>query len=586
MSLSTPITELDFDTTRAQLKEYLQGQSKFKDYNFDGSNMAVLLDILAYNAMNMNFYTNFAISEMFLDSAELTSSVMSHAKELNYLPRSVVSPMAVVTVTITDTETTDSSILIPAGTRFYTNVKGINYNFYNDKAYIATRTPSTNKFVASCVSIYEGSLVDEYFYATEENDYKFTISNENVDTSSIRVHVDSRSEEYILANTIYGVTATDKVFYLEPSQNGSYNITFGRANFGQKPNSNDRVRVSYRISNGDLTNGANKFATSFSSNVSVTATARASGGAAKESISDIKYFAPKSLQRQGRAVTRTDYETILKERFIEIQDVSAYDGADLVPPQQGKVAISVAVDGGISEALKRSFISFLEDKTPLSIKPIFIEADSMFIDMSINVYVDGKTRTKTDDEYKNEVWNKIKEYNDEKLGKFASVFRTSNLAKRIDSIDDSILSNVITPNPYILYVPELDIGASPSFKFRTELVKPYPFTETSGLSNYKPAVKGSTFTFNNVSSFLQDDGLGKLLILSSDISNVQIIDSDAGTVDYDEGTVSLSNFIVSDYVDSGIKIQVNTVDRDIESPKNRILSIKRDDVTINIIEKK
>lgn len=584
MTLNQPITELDFETIKQQFRTYLEGQSAFKDYNFDGSNMSVLLEVLAYNGFQQNFYTNMAFSEMFLDSAERTSSIMSHAKELNYLPRSAVSSKAIVNLSIVNTATTDGSILIPAKTKFTTNNNGRKYNFYTDQAYIAVRTSNTNIFSVNCVAIYEGSLVEEVFSVAESNDYSFEISNENVDTSSITLTDETNDIDYFYSASIYGVDSDDAVFYLEPSPQGSYKITFGRDIYGRTPPTNSSMRVSYRTSNGAAANGARKFTTSFTDAVTVTATARSNAGADKESNADIKYFAPKSIQIQERAVTRRDYETLLKQRFVEILDVSAYDGADLSPPQHGKVAISVAVDGGVSEASKQSFIAYLEDKTPLAIQPVFIEAGYMYIDMGINVYVNRKTRTKTDAEITAAIKSILSSYTTTNLNKFNSTFRTSRVSYLIDQIDESILSNSIFPEPYILYTPEVNVAESISFNFKTPLQKPYKFVAANGLTNYTPAVVGRTFTWNSVEAFFQDDGNGTILILANDVSNVQVLSQSAGTVDYTTGTIALSDFVVSAYDGSGIKIQVNTIARDITPTKNRILSINTDDVTVTVIE--
>ena len=228
------ISELDFEAVKSQFKEYLQSQTQFKDYNFDGSNMSVLLDVLSYNTFQNNFYSNMAINEMFLDSAVLRNSIVSHAKELNYLPRSRRSAKAVVTVTFTDSTTTGQSITIPQYTPFTSIYNGENFEFVTNEAYVAKKTaPST--FVAEGVEIFEGQMLASFeregFFVDVDGILRVVLSNENADTESIAVFVDAEATEnenvFLRKNDIFGVGATDKVFYIEPYYDGRYTIYFG-----------------------------------------------------------------------------------------------------------------------------------------------------------------------------------------------------------------------------------------------------------------------------------------------------------------------------------------------------------------------
>ncbi len=575
-----PITELDFATIKAQLKTFLSAQSKFQDYDFEGSNMAVLLDVMAYNAYQSNFYTNMIFTESFLDSAVKEESIMSHAKSLNYLPRSAKSAMAVVDISIVSANN-EASFTIPSGTKFTTTANGDTYTFFTNTGHIAPRVAGTNRYAANCVQIFEGTLVEERFTMAADFD-GFYISNADVDTSSIKVVDLTSNTEYAFKTDVFGVDTTDHVFYLEPEKK-SYKVIFGKNVFGADPELGSQIAVTYRTTNGEEANGANRFSTTVFSNTTVTVLAAAIGGSEKESLDSIRFFAPKSVQVQERAVTRKDYEILLKQRFVEILDVSVYDGADLTPPQHGKVAVSVNVAGGISNANRSAFIAYLSDKTPLAIQPVFIDADYLYIRPTITVRVNNNIRTKSIGEIKQLIIDAVMSYNLAYLEKFASVFRDSRLAAELNNVDPSVLSVAISVNPYMEYSPQLNIAYSPSFQFNAALVKPYPFSSSQGLTSYTPAVKGQTFVYEGIRSFFQDDGLGNLQIISADISNVTILEPEAGTIDYTTGAVRLSDFAVESFEGAAITIAANYVAEDILAPKNRVLRIRDSDITVNVI---
>lgn len=237
-----PINELDFATIKSQFITYLRNQTQFRDYNFEGSNMNVLLDVLAYNTYMNNFYTNMAINEMFLDSAVLKNSVVSHAKELNYLPRSRTSAKAVVNVSIVDSIERTQTITIPRFTEFRTNYQGASYNFITNQSYIARRTTG-NTFVATNVEIFEGEILTNFekdgFFLDDENFLRCNLTNDNIDTSTIEVFVDDEAtdgqNQFFYTPDVFGVTPTSKVFYLDPYFDDRYSIYFGRNTYGEQP---------------------------------------------------------------------------------------------------------------------------------------------------------------------------------------------------------------------------------------------------------------------------------------------------------------------------------------------------------------
>ena len=591
------ISELDFETIKAQFKTYLTNQTQFKDYNFEGSNMSVFLDVLAYNTYQNNFYTNMAINEMFLDSAVLKNSVISHAKELNYLPRSRKSAKAIVNVTLTDTTIRDQTLTIPAYSQFTTTFQGVSYNFVTAQTYVARKTaPGT--FVATNVEIFEGEMLASFeregYFVDADGILRVILSNENADTDSIAVFVDAEAtddqNQFIRKNDIFGVGATDKVFYVEPYYDGRYSVYFGNNTFGLQPEQYEDIRVRYRITSGAEANGAFNFQlqlTSPTTTARVTTIQAAAGGADRESLESIRYFAPKSLQIQERAVTTSDYEILLKQKFPEIKSAAAYGGEDLTPPQFGKVAIAVYLGEGregLSSTLSATYIDFLKDKSPLAIEPVFVNSEFMYACVEADIYFNSKLTTKSAGAIEKIVRNTISTYNADKLDNFNVTLRHSKLSKAIDDSDLSIESNTLSVCPYIVYSPSLNVSESPSFKFFARLVKPYPFKDSNGFNDYKPAVISSVFSYNNVDSYLQDDGLGNIQIVTSDITNPQIIKPIAGSVDYTTGEINLVGFQTTGYRGSGIKIQVRTYNNDIKSPSGRIFLISDDDVTVRLYE--
>lgn len=588
-----PINELDFAALKEQFVNFLKNQTQFKDYNFAGSNMNVILDVLSYNTYLNSFYTNMAINEMFLDSAVLKNSVVSHAKELNYLPRSRVSSKAVVNLTILSTDTEGTTITIPRFTEFIANYDGISYTFITDKTYLAKRV-SGNTFVATNVEIYEGAMLTAFekdgFFLEDDNNFKCHLTNNNVDINSIEVYVDEEATEgqnqFFYTPSIYGVEPKSKVFYLEPYFDDRYSVYFGRDIYGESPARDIDIKIQYRVCSGDEPNGARVFSTSFMPNVTVTTVQPASGGAERESIDSIKFLAPKSIQVQERAITASDYEILLRQRFPEIKSASAYGGDELDPPQFGRVAISVNLkgDGFLSQTSINSYLRYLTDKTPVTIEPIFINPEFIYVETVIDVYYSTKLTSKSQQELEQLIRTAISNYNANFLDDFGETLRASRLSAIIDDVDRGVLGNELCVNPIIEYKPVLNLELNPRFKFDARLVKPYPYRATNGFEDFKPSIISTNFTYRGILSKLQDDGNGNVQVISSNNINIDILNPSIGTVNYNTGEIRLINFAVESFEGEAIKIYAASVAADVTAPKSRILSIRDEDISINFIE--
>ena len=596
MATKLNITELDFANNKQQLINYLKSQTQFKDYDFEGSNLNVLLDVLSYNTYQNNFYTNMAINEMFLDSAVLPNSVISHAKELNYLPSSRKSARASVRVTIRDTTITGQTITIPQFAAFKASFQGENYEFVTDKAYVAKKT-EPGVFVADNIEIFEGQMLTSFeregYFVDEDGILTVILSNENADIDSLEVFVDAEFTEdtniFTRKNDIFGVGPEDKVFYVEPYYDGRYKIYFGNNVFGVQPDEYEDIRVKYRICSGAEPNGASVFTIQITTTgtTEVETIQAALGGEDAESLEKIRYFAPKALQIQERAVTTSDYEVLLKQQFPEIKAVSAYGGENLDPPQFGRVAISVYLgeaEETLSNTLVNTYLAYLSDKTPLAIEPTFVPSEFVYGQITVRVNYNPKLTTKNSDFIAQLVRDTIKAYSEAELDNFNTTLRLSNLSSNIDAADVSIQSNAITAKPIIEYTPDLNIKSNPVFKFGAPLVKPYPFRETNGFSEYKPSVISGQFSVDNVCVYLQDDGIGNMQLVTSDLSNPQVVDPTAGTVDYNTGDVKLINFRTDGFSGSAIQFIATTIYDDVAAPKGRIFAIRDDDVTVTLRE--
>lgn len=586
---NAPITQLDFDQIKSNLKEYLKGQDRFKDYNFEGSNMAVLLDVLAYNTFQNNFFTNMAINEMFLDSAQLRGSVVSHAKTLNYVPRSRVSAMAKINITLA-TVGNPTFVIIPAKTKFNARCGNKTFSFFTDRAY--TITPVNGVYTYYNADIYEGVYVEELFNVLTTSD-KFIVSNKNVDIDSIRVYVrdsadDDTESEYVQKTTIFGSDPSDKVFYVQAYDEERYQIIFGLDNFGYQPKSGSIIRVEYRVTNGEEANGINSFVPA--NNISgfpatLTLSQVSEGGAEKESIESIKYFAPKSLQIQDRAITESDYEVLLKAKFPEIQAISVYGGDELNPPRYGRVVVAVDVAGadGVSENNKTKYASYLHSRSPIGIESIIVSPEFMYLSVGARVYYDTRKTAASAGDITQLVVNAITDFNNKNLNDFKATFRISNLQSAIDAADPNILSNDIEVYPIIPLNPVLNAKNVYDVRFNNALVLDQHIEVGEAIANHRPAIKSSSFRYNNSTAFLMDNGAGRLDIVKLVGSSFNYIKQNIGTVEYETGRVVIRDLNVSAYTGSEIKIFGRTRVPTITSPKNRILTIRDDDVTVTVV---
>jgi hypothetical protein len=592
MAVQTSITELDFSQIKDNLKTFLQGQDRFKDYNFEGSNMNVFLDVLAYNTFHNNFYANMAINEMFLDSAQLRESVVSHAKGLNYIPRSRTGARARVNLALSVNDS-PAFVTIPSKTKFNAQCGSKTFTFYNTSA--VTIYPLNNAYTYTNLEIIEGSWVTESFEVLGDTNERFILSNDGINTGVVKVYIKANaaattSDEYVLRNSIFGVEPTAKAFYLQAAEDNKYEIVFGQDKFGAQPIAGNVINVEYMVTNGEEANGITSFA--LPTNISgyptnVTLAVASEGGAERESIESIKYYAPRSIQVQDRAVTASDYEILLKTRYPEIQAVSVYGGEELNPPRYGRVVIAVDVQDadGVSENNKRTYAAFLRERSPVSIEPLVISPEFMYLSVNTTVYFNTKTTALGESDIRSKVTTALQNYSDTYLNDFKIRFKQSNLSSAIDASDPNIISNDIEVLPIIPLNPALNIANNFDVSFGNELVRDQRVVPGETYATHKPAIRSSTFTFRGQSCLIKDDGLGVLTIIRLQGESFVVVNGNIGSVDYATGRVVIRNLNVSSYIGSEIKLFGRTVAQTITAPKSRILSIRANtsDVNVNIV---
>lgn len=605
---SVNLVNLDFDTLKSSFVNYLKQQSQFQDYNFDGAALNVLLDILSYNTYKNAFYTNMIFSESFLDSAQMKESMFSHAKELNYLPRSARSSVA--NITINFTASGDSQpYLIRKGETFSTVIKQSSYTYSVAEDIVLT---SSNTSFTATFDIYEGFYTkDSYVMDYSVENQKFKITNDNADTNSLIVLVyedgAQSPNKFLRATSLLGLTETSQVYFIQGTSDGKYEILFGDNVLGRKPKNSSTVVLDYRVTAGSAANGAKSFSINFdptgvdelTSAVGVTVnqyTPQTQGsysvnGAEAESIESIRYYAPRHFQTQERAVTVNDYETILKTQFPEIGAISVYGGEEVSPPRYGKVFVAVDVKNveGLPDSKKIEYYNFIKSRSPLSIDPIFTEPEFTYVQVKSNVKYNINLTTRTTQNIKADVMLTIDEFSNTYLNDFKTSLRYSKLVRAIDDVDMSIISNETELHAYKKILPRLSVPQNINLDFN------FPIEQTDYVSNETAFVTSSArhevkdtraihstfFRYNGEKCLIEDDGAGKLRIVKEEGGYHYVI-REVGTVNYNTGEIKLTNFTLDLYDGNYFKIYVSPKNKDIIGSRNEILSIEPDEVLVTV----
>jgi hypothetical protein len=593
------ITDLEFDGIKSNLITFLKNQTQFQDYDFEGSGMAVLIDLLAYNTHYMGYYANMLGNEMFLDSSSLRESVISHAKHLNVHPTSVKASRASLDFTFTPSGS-PISLTIDKNTKFTSSLNGVSYNFVTNKTTTVPRT-SGGTYTATGVEIWEGKILNKSYIVNGADDtQRFIIPNAGVDTSTITVKVQNSSTDSgveifkngnsIDVNTIKG---SDRVFFLNEIENKKYELTFGDGAVGRQLSDGNIIFIEYIVTSGTTVDKASTFTAAGSvaglnsESYTLTTNQAANGGADIQSIKSIQYQAPKLYQAQRRATTRDDYKAIILEQRPDIESLVVYGGEDADPVQYGKVFIGLKPNGNntfstaTKEAIKNSILKQVNVVTviPEIVDPIFYY---LLVDVTVNY--DPVTNLTDESILKENIDTSIQKYFQTNLEKFDQKFRYSQLVQDIDNTNNSIRNNKTTVRYRQMISPAtLNTPATYTLNFNNKLEK------GSIVSTSFTATDGETYS-------LVDDSVGKIQLAKTtsgvvDSPKVYFTQPDGsttqGTIDFTTGKIVLNSFRPLSIIDGTTNIKLTVTpeinNSDITPLREQILTYDVADLeTINI----
>jgi len=603
---SLPIDSLDFNDIKDNLKTYLSSQSVFSGYNFEGSGLNVLLDILAYNTHYQAFYNNMAISEAFIDSAIKPDSINSLLKLLNYTPQSRTSAKSTVKVifrpTLAGTVPYGDGIL-PDKSTFSATVGDSNFTFKNPdaaefKACAYNSSGQATEWITGDVDIYEGTFFTYDLVYDSLNESGYVIPELSVDNRFLKVFVkDSQTEdsttsnEWFRSDTILDVTDTTETYFLQIGLNRYYEIEFGDNVIGKRPDDGNIISIEYLRSKGQNANGVGAgdavgsrvFShTGDDGTFEVVVSTVATGGAEREQSSFSKKIGPRSFQSQNRLVTSEDYRTEILKRFQQLKSVLVYGGEDADPPQYGKVFVVGNTKNalGLSDVEKNDIITnIIKTKNIVGIIPEFVDADYTYIRPTVDVLINNAYTELSSLGVKSLVRQSIQDYTDNQLEDFGENFRGSTVIKNIIAVNPSIVSVNMTVN--------MEKRIDPTEFFGTP--KDYTVTFPGGISK-KPgqsSVESNAFVIGGVNTYIQDDTKGTLQLYTLDVSGNRVIsNANAGTIDYTTGKLDLKQINVQSIPnDSFIRVYGSSTNNDVGVLRNQILVVDETDttsVTINM----
>lgn len=580
------VTTLDFDDIKKNLKTFLSGQSEFQDYDFEGSAMAVLLDVLAYNTHYNALYNNLAINEMFLDSARKRNSVVSISKMLGYSPRSATCAQATITLTVSAPASGATTLTLPSYTPFTTTIDGASYTFYTTGSVVATS--STGVFTFSNLVITEGTPLT--FNITVGTNTRYIIPNSEIDlnTLTVRIQESASSSVYTTftkAETLIGVDSATKCFWVKEIDEGLYELTFGDGNLGASLDTGNIVHLNYFVSSLDAPNKARQFTygggTLISgAAISITTTGIAANGSAAEDIDSIRFNAPRMYASQNRAVTPDDYKAIVYSQFSDASSVTCWGGEDNNPPVYGKVYICIKPKDAdkLTTTQKSALIAtILDQRNVVSVQPIIVDPEFINIALTVTVYYNEQATSKTASEIAAGVTNTINAYNANDLSRFDGVFRYSKLSKLIDNSDQAITNNITT----VLLRRELNVRYNTSAQYILNMINPI---WSSGQPEESFRSTGFYVAGSDELHYLDDDGVAHVRLFRFGSNGIKIVvNPTIGNIDYAKGVVDIKNLHITALADIDLEISIRPLSNDVVSALTQIAQIAKDHLKVTAL---
>jgi hypothetical protein len=594
MASNLRVTELDFFQIRENFKSYLktqQDKGKFTDYDFDGSGMSVLLDILAYNTHYNAINANMGLNEVFLDTAERRNNVVSLAKMISYVPRSVTSAFTTMDITVNSPTGSPVTLTLDRGTRFTTIISDQQYTFVNLDSVTVTPVDGVYKF--SDVQLNEGTLKTmEYTVDSFDNGLYFEIPDTNADISTLSVKVkanssSTKSDVYTLATDFTSVRDTTQAYFIQEGVDGNYEVYFGDGVVGKALEGGNVVVLEWLSTNGISANGANIFVLADTiqgnTNVDLAILTKSAGGGDREDIDSIKFNAPLSYLSQNRCVTAEDYKAMIGNNYGDIETVTVWGGEENDPPQYGKAYICIKPKNSdfLNEVEKKFIVdNILRTKNVVSISPVIVDAEYTYLYMDVFFKYNPNMTDATSGQLKTAVNNVISGYNNTELKKFDGVYRHSKLLGLIDKSDTGILSSTIRVYMQKRLTPTLDVAKRYELKFAAPI-----YGVRSNIN--EPILKSSAFTHNGYTAYIEDRVLaatetnpyesvgGTHVLQMYRIQNNQkvITDADVGYIDAKSGLVVLTNMLISVVPNVYISFSCIPASDDIAPKREQLLEV-------------
>lgn len=592
------IAGLDFNQIKANLKTYLSNHTSFTDHNFDGSALSALLNVLAYNTQYNAYYLNMVANDMFIDTAVLRSSILSHAKSLGYVPRSAVGARATINITLNVTTGSMPAVAILESTdRFETYINGITYSLYPVRDYTSTRSTIDGgyRYTFSDVELVQGTPLTTRFIVDSSSTQRFVLENTNIDSSSIQVNVFATPTAfsgtvYSNATSVISLNSTSTVFFLQETAEGYTEIYFGDDIIGRKPEAGNLIVVNYKVVAGTLVNESDNIylASGFTIdelslstdevNAGISIVSRLDGGAEPEDESAVKLKAIHNYAGQGRAVTEEDYRFHIESIYPNVDSVNVWGGQNNVPPYYGKVFISIKPMGDttLTAVEKTAIRDNLSSRNLISIIPVIVDPEYVNVVISSSVKFNSNLTEYNTTSLASLVKNSIQNFLDAELNQFNSFLRYSRLLKAIDETDNSIVSNTTTVSLKKKITPDFTLAKMYSIQFGNAV------QEGSILSNMFTVVNIGISAEDNDDLYLKDDSSGNIHMyrIAGDGTEVMIL-RNVGTVSYTTGNVELTNIqFASVNIGTQIEILADPVSNDVTSFNNTILISSLEDISV------
>ena len=584
MATTLRVAELDFDLIKENLKEFLRSKPEFTDYEFEGSALSVLIDLLSYNTHYNAVIGNMLLQELYLDTAVKKQSLALIAKRLGYLPRSYTAAKAVVTLEVFPYDQPDV-LTLGRNSKFSTRITATENAFFSTRDAVTINRSATGRYLFENLEIYEGDVTTFRYVVGDPLSQKFEIPSKLVDTSLVRVYVqDSISgtliEEWKNYNTLIDVTATTKAFFVKLNESLNYEIYFGDDVVGKSVTSGNVVIIDYVTTNGPIANGASSFSfndtvNGYSVNTVTTVTA-AFGGALPESNDSIRRNAQNNVLLQNRAVTESDYIAIVNQ-IVPVETVAVYGGETMTPPEYGKVFISAKQIGTtvpLSETQKADIIREIKKRSVLSLVHEFIDPSYTYMIVDSVVKYDPAKTSMSPDALKTLIFNRVKAYATQNLNQFNSAFEYSDLVAYIDDIDRSIMSNDTN----------IKLKKEASIIYAANSIYTYDFNvEIKPSNSREQTITSSAFRvteYPDIDLYIQDSN-GIIQFYQVAFNQKVVVVENAGTVDYTTGHIAF-NMNAYSSANTQLSIEVVPSNRNVLPSRNNIITLADQDIGLKI----